>query len=289
MYSARRIYSKCIRPFAVLCLLGCLLSISAGAQETPSSSTQSRLLPRLLIDSIRLEGNKHTRPSILLRELPFRPGDTCQLPQLVAWFEESKRVLMNTTLFQQVTVYADTFLGERVRVVVRVKERFNIYPALFFQPVDRNLNQWLVEQRASLRRVNYGAQLYLNNTTGRGDRTNITVLGGYTEQVTLYYDRPYLDRQMRWGLRVGFMVGRNKEVNVETLNDKQVFLRDPDRFLRHFVQAFGELHYRPRINTRHTVGFHWREDRVADTVLGRNPGYFPTGWIESGTHAYSTP
>jgi len=43
------------------------------------------------------------------------------------------------------------------------------------------------------------------------------------------------------------------------------------------VQAFGELHYRPRINTRHTVGFHWREDRVADTVLGRNPGYFPTG------------
>ncbi len=279
MYSVQGFHLRQLFYFLAFPLFGCVFSVWAVAQPITPSSTEhtSAVSGFLVIDSIRLEGNKHTRSNILLRELPFKKGDTCQLPQLVAWFEESKRVLMNTTLFQQVTVFADSFWDNRVRVVVRVRERFNIYPVIFFQPIDRNLNQWLVEQRASLRRVNYGAQLYLNNTTGRGDRTNITLLGGYTEQLSLYYDRPYLDRRMRWGLRLGFLVGRNKEVNVETRDDKQVFLRDPDRFLRHAFQAFGEVHYRPRIDTRHSFGFQWRADRVADTVLRRNPAYFPDG------------
>jgi outer membrane protein assembly factor BamA len=229
----------------------------------------------LTIDTIRLEGNLHTRAQIIFRELPFRAGDTCRLPQLISWFEESKRVLMNTTLFQRVTVFADSFFGDRVSVTIRVKERFNIYPTLFFQPIDRNINQWLVEQRASLRRVNYGAQLFLNNTTGRGDRTLLTVLGGYTEQVGLSYERPYLDKNMKWGMRMGFSVGRNHEVNLETRNDKQVFLRDTELFLRKQFLAFGELQYRPRIDTRHHFGFQWRSEWVADTVRNRNPDYFP--------------
>jgi hypothetical protein len=251
--------------------------LSAQPAGLPGHSSYSPALPLLYIDSIRIEGNRHTREHILIRELPFAVGDSCQLPQLVSWFEEAKRVLMNTTLFQQVTVYADSIVQNRVQVMVRVKERFNIYPALFFDPVDRNLNQWLFEQGASLRRVNYGAQLFLNNTTGRGDRTNVTVLGGYTQQLSFSYERPYIDKRMRWGLRVGFSMGRNREVNVETRNDKQVFLRDPDLFLRHQVQAFGELQYRPRINTRHTFGFQWKSERVSDTVYRRNPSYFPGG------------
>jgi outer membrane protein assembly factor BamA len=265
----QRIQPKRVLLLATVFLLGCLLPVNVQAQ--------SPLSPRLFIDSIRIEGNRHTKPNIVLRELPFKKGDTCQLPQLVGWFEESKRALMNTTLFQQVTVFADTFQADRVRVVVRVRERFNIYPMVFFEPVDRNLNQWLVEQRASLRRVNYGAQLFLNNTTGVGDRTVATVLGGYTQQVDLSYERPYLDKKMKWGLRLGFLFSRNKEVNVATQNDKQIFLRDPDRFIRNVAQVYGEVQYRPRIDVRHRFGLLWRSERVADTVLNRNPNYYPDG------------
>lgn len=247
------------------------------AQQSTNSVSFSPALPVLVIDSIQIEGNRRTRSSILLRELPFQVGDTCQLPKLVQWFEESKRVLMNTTLFQQVTVYADTFIGDRVRVMVSVRERSNLYPVLFLDPIDRNLNQWLVEQRASLRRVNYGAQLYFNNTTGVGDRSLLMLMGGYTQQLSLSYERPYLDKRMHWGMRVGFSQSRNHEVNLQTLNDKQVFLRDPDVFLRHQLQGFVELQYRPRINTRHTFGFQIRSDRVGDTVLLRNANYFPNG------------
>ncbi len=231
----------------------------------------------MYIDTIRIEGNKHTRANIILRELPFQAGDTCRLTKLKQWFEESKRVLMNTTLFQQVAVFADSSWAYRVRVTVRVLERFNIYPVFFISPIDRNINQWLVEQRASLKRINYGAQLFLNNTSGRGDRLLATFNGGYTQEFSLSYELPYLGKQLKWGLRVGFSVGRNKEVNVETVNDKQVFLRDPDRFIRHFEQVYGELQYRPRINTRHSFGFQWMQDRVADTVRLRNPNFYPKG------------
>lgn len=279
MFSVPRNPSTTFIFFLLLFCWGCFpFSVSRAQEPTPSTaSSYSPAVPILVIDSIRIEGNRRTRSSILLRELPFEAGDTCQLPQLVRWFEESKRVLMNTSLFQQVTVFADTFMGDRVRVTVRVRERNNFYPILYFDPIDRNLNQWLVEQNASLRRVNYGVQLYFNNTTGVGDRSLLMLLGGYTQQVSFSYERPYLDKRMRWGMRVGFSQSRNHEVNLQTVNDKQVFLRNRDVFLRRQTQAFVEVQHRPRINTRHTFGFQWRSDRVGDTVLLRNPTYFPEG------------
>jgi hypothetical protein len=82
---------------------------------------------------------------------------------------------------------------------------------------------------------------------------------------------------MKWGMRVGFSTGRNHEVNLDTRNDKQVFFRDPDVFLRHQIVVFGELQHRPRIDTRHTFGVQWQSDRVADTVRIQNPDYFPAG------------
>ncbi|MEN9497659.1 MAG: hypothetical protein RL750_558, partial [Bacteroidota bacterium] len=158
-------------------LLFFLMTVSVEAQSLrPSlSNLSSPDSTRIQVDTIRVEGNKHTRPQIILRELPFKKGDTGQVSQLNGWFEESKRALMNTMLFQEVVVSAeriylpiqegfpDTSLVDHIQITIRVRERFNIYPEFFIQPIDRNLNQWLFEQGASFDRVNYGARLLLNN------------------------------------------------------------------------------------------------------------------------------
>ena len=65
---------------------------------------------------------------------------------------------MNTSLFNHVKVAAKDFDGNRVNILVAVKERWYLFPVPVFRPVDRNLNQWLVEQKGSLDRVNYGAK-----------------------------------------------------------------------------------------------------------------------------------
>lgn len=89
------------------------------------------------------------------------------MKELVEKFETARRQLMNTTLFNSVIVAAKNIEGNKIDVSVEVKERWYLFPVPVFKPIDRNLNQWLVEQNASLDRVNYGIKLYYNNVSGK--------------------------------------------------------------------------------------------------------------------------
>jgi hypothetical protein len=230
----------------------------------------------LFIDSILISGNRKTRDHIILREIPFRSGESYPLTVLVEKFEDARRQLMNTSLFLSVEVSADHLDGGRVRVMVSVKERWYLFPVPYFKPVDRNLNQWLFEKNASLDRVNYGIRFAYNNATGRNDKFRLTLMNGYTRQFSVSYDRLYIDRGMKWGLNTGFGIGKNREVNYNTIEDKQVFVKD-DSYLRNFVRAHAELTYRRAIRTRHSFGLAYNVEEVSDTIVALNPRYFKSG------------
>ncbi|HKZ65261.1 MAG TPA: POTRA domain-containing protein, partial [Chitinophagaceae bacterium] len=183
------------------------------------------------VRNIIIEGNRKTRPDIILREIPFTSGDVYMLQDLVKKFEAARQQLMNTSLFHEVIVALKSFEGYDIDILVQVKERWYIFPVPYFKPVDRNLNQWLVEQKGSLKRVNYGGKLLYNNVTGRNDKLRFWLIGGYTRQLSFSYDRLYIDKQMKWGMTVGFAMGKNRELNYKSDNDKQVFLKD-DQYLR---------------------------------------------------------
>ena len=123
---------------------------------------------------------------------------------------------MNTTLFHDAIVALKAFDGYQVDVIVEVKERWYLFPLPYLRPVDRNLNQWLVEQNAKLSRVNYGVKLLYNNVTGRNDKLRFWLISGYTKQISFSYDRLYIDKQMKWGLNLRFSIGKNREVNYNT-------------------------------------------------------------------------
>lgn len=129
-----------------------------------------------VVRNIIIVGNKRTRPEIILREIPFKPGETYLLQVLVNKFEEGRRQLMNTSLFHEVIVALKSFDGYNIDVLVQVKERWYIFPLPYLKPVDRNINQWIIEQKASLDRVNYGAKLLYNNATGRNDKLRFFLL-----------------------------------------------------------------------------------------------------------------
>lgn len=229
------------------------------------------------IGKIIITGNKKTKDFILLRELPFRSGETYLLQDLVKKFDDGRRQLMNTALFHTVVVAAGDFRGSVVDVWVEVRERWYLFPLPFFKPVDRNLNQWVVEQKASLSRVNYGAKVMYNNATGRNDKLRLWLVNGYTKQLSLSYDRLYIDKNLKWGMKFSFATGKNKEINYNTINDKQVFLKDGDRFMRNFLNTELELTYRRAIKTRHSFGIGFQREAVGDTILTLNPTYFKAG------------
>jgi len=230
-----------------------------------------------VIRNIVITGNKKTKTSIILREIPFRTGDKFQLQQLVLKFEGARRQLMNTALFHEVTVALKSFEGYNVDILVDVKERWYVFPLPYFKMADRNLNQWLVQNKASLDRVNYGVKLMYNNITGYNDKLNLWLMSGYTKQASMSYDRLYFDKRMKWGMKAGLAVGKNREVNYNTINNKEVFLKDTNNFIRSFFKSNLELSYRRATKTRHRFGIGYTEERVHDTITELNPCYFPSG------------
>ena len=229
------------------------------------------------VREIAISGNKKTKESIILRELSFASGETYALSELVKKFEIARKQLLNTALFHEVVIALKSFEGNYVDILIAVKERWYLFPVPYIKFVDRNINQWIVEQNAKLDRINYGLKLLYNNVSGRNDKLNLYLINGYTKQISLSYDRPYIDKQMKWGINTGIAVGRNREVNYNTINDKQVFFKDTNNFVRSFFRAYGEAVYRPAIKTRHRFGISYTVETITDTIVALNPSYFTKG------------
>jgi outer membrane protein assembly factor BamA len=229
------------------------------------------------IREIDISGNKKTKQSVILREVPFKAGEIYPLSELVKKFEDARKQLMNTSLFHEVVVALKSFEGNHVNILIEVKERWYLFPIPYFKFVDRNINQWLVEQNARLNRVNYGLKFLYNNATGRNDKLNVYLINGYTKQISISYDRPYIDKNMKWGMNTGLGLGRNREVNYNTINNKQVFYKDTNNFVRSFFKAYGEVTYRRAIKTRHRFGVAYTVENLTDTVVSLNPTYFKNG------------
>ncbi len=230
-----------------------------------------------IVRNIIITGNKKTKASFILREIPFKSGDHFQLQELVTKFEDARRQLMNTTLFHEVTVALKSFEGHDVDIMVDVKERWYIFPVPYFKIVDRNINQWVVQNNASLDRVNYGVKLMYNNVTGYNDKLNVWFMSGYTKQISMNYDRLYFDKKMKWGAKFAFALGKNREVNYNTINNKEVFLKDTNNFIHSFFSTSFELTYRRAVKTRHRFGIAYTQERVEDTIVKLNPSYFTKG------------
>jgi hypothetical protein len=234
----------------------------------------------IVVKTIEITGNKKTRTGVLLRELPFAPGDTILLDLLVDKIDEAERQLMNTGLFVSTDItYAD-WEGSTglVSFLVTVAESWYIYPLPTFELADRNFNVWWRDQERSLQRVNIGMNFEHENFTGWRDELDIGFEYGYTRSYRLSYDFPYLNRRKTIGLWTNVEWGRRREVNYATEENKQAFFQDDDRFLQRQVKVETDLSWRPALYSTHTLSMGFYRDWVdAQIVEELNANYFPTG------------
>lgn len=270
----------------LLLTAGCLLTgISLLAQDrgingafTAGIADSSMPATSLQITEIVVTGNAKTRPFIILRELPFRKGDTISVDRLSGQLKLAKEQLMNTTLFVDVDVYLSariqTAEKHQATITVAVKERWYLFPVPYFKLVDRNFNQWWVDQKRSLDRVNYGLKFIQNNFTGRNDNLDIWLITGYNNQISFRYQLPFINKKLTSGINVGFAYATQKELNFLTLNNKQQFFRQ-DSIVRETVRFDVTYSYRPDVRQRHYFRLTFNKEHVADTIIRLNPQYFP--------------
>lgn len=261
----------CYNLLAMICLLGIVLPEIAEGQTVPVKDSSY-----LVVRNIIVTGNKQTRTSVIQREISTVPGDTIYLRDLANTLEERRKQLLNTSLFLNVTANIKNWNGDNADLVFEVWERWYTFAYPIFKLADRNFNQWWVEKKHSLDRVNIGVSGTQENLTGRNDALNAAIQFGYTQRFALQYNLPYIDKHFRHGLGIIASYKRNREVNDSTSNNKQQFFRK-DEFLRQVYVVGLNYSYRRAINTRHQVFVNYNYEKVADSVAILNPNYLGKG------------
>lgn len=233
--------------------------------------------PVVVISAIVLTGFKKTKPYIIQREVAFTQGQSVPARELTEKLELSKQRLINTSLFVDVDVKAAKIDSQHVVVDIHVKERWYLFPIPYFRIVSRNFNTWWVEENHSLSRVEYGLKFMQNNVTGRNDNLNFWIIGGYTQQFSLRYDNPNIDKKLKNGINFGFGYRRNRELNYgmdSSRPNKIGFFKNADNYLINEKYIDFAYTYRPAIKTRHTFRASYSNLSVDDSIVKLNPSYF---------------
>lgn len=249
--------------------------LAATAVIETDSCLQQPTTKTLVIRSIILQGNNVTKDRILLRELEFSPGDTLSMRELCQRTARSRQNLLNRALFNFVTISAS--ISEQgypaADIVVDVIERWYVWPLPIFELAERNFNTWW--ETKDFRRANYGMFLTYNNFRGRMEVLKILLRAGYNQHYFLLYEIPYLTRSQDFGIGVelGYTTGR--EMAFKTENNRHVYFRNPDGYVRSQLYAKMQFTYRKGIHNHHFMALGYERHRFADTLLKLNPDFLP--------------
>ena len=186
-------------------ILYILLSLAPSVllgQEGAAGNNKDTLV---IIHSLSFSGNNITRERIIQREIVFHAGDTLSLPELREQTEQSRKNLVNTSLFNFVTSDISFIEGEPLTADVSFTfiERWYIWPVPIFEFADRNFNEWL--KKKDWNRLNYGMFLTWNNFRGRREKVVVYTRFGYDENYNISYQIPYINKKQTLG--IGFAGG----------------------------------------------------------------------------------
>ena len=225
----------------------------------------------LTINKIILSGNKVTKSQIIFRELLFHENDKISLNSLAQILEQSRKNLLNTSLFNFVTI--DTLLidSSKINISVSVIERWYIWPMPFFQLSDRNFNVWWETKDFS--KADYGLFLNWDNFRGRKESLVIILRTGYDETYGLSYKIPYLNKRKTIGLGITGGFSGNHEIPYKTDYNKQVFFKDKEDYLSQNIFSTFNITYRKNIFNSHTFQLNYKDYIFSDTLMKLNTNF----------------
>ncbi len=222
-----------------------------------------------VINDIRISGNKKTKENIILRELTFRKGDSILTSRLENHISRSRENLLNTSLFNYVTITSNRISGDTIEFSIRVEERWYFWPALIFKYADRNFSAWL--KARDLTKTKYGFSVDKFNFLGKRQNLRVSFLFGYARQFEISYRNIALDRNRRHFLGMMAESSKQDEMIINTQNNEPLLFKS--NFQPVFEKNKYTLNYtfRPLLNDFHNVFFNYVEYNVSDTILKLNP------------------
>ncbi len=229
----------------------------------------------LIVGDYRIEGNKRTKRSVILREMALHPGQRVHSKDIPVALSESERLLGNTALFVNVQVQPCRQDDDTLSICIRVREGWYIFPIPIFELADRNFNVWWKDFNRDFNRVNYGMYLNHYNLTGWGDLLKLKIQGGYSHKYELAYDLQQLPNYPKWGIGFLAFYQRFREINYVAEEDRQLFFRDFNRWMLEKTMVQANVRFRPYLRWRFALGLNYKQAKVDPQVVNElNPSFF---------------
>lgn len=240
-----------------------------------------------VVRDIMIAGNRTTKEFIVRRELLFSEGDTLQADAAEAILLRSKENLLNTSLFNYVTISLIDLNEHEKQILVMLEERWYWWPYIIFEQADRNLSAFFNDGDWS--RINYGLMLINNNFRGRAETLKVKFRLGYKKQFQIFYDIPYITENKKHGLAVQLSFYRQNEIRYATDSCKPLYYRDDKHQVIDNQDLYLFYTFRPKFDVRHIFTAGYNHINVADTIVKLNPDYFgkPTNRSQYLTLAYT--
>jgi outer membrane protein assembly factor BamA len=225
----------------------------------------------IIIRNLNFSGNKITHENIMRREVVFKEGDTLGTAEIMSRIEQSKLNLLNTSLFNFVTIDTVKVLGTvAIDIQITVIERWYTWIGIIAELADRNFNIWW--ETRDLARVNIGLRVSRNNFRGRMEQLRFACQVGPSQKLSMYYEMPYINRRKTMGLIFNAGYSRQHEVGYITENDKFLYLSTDD-YLRKELALSVFIRIRPNMMQSHQFGIQYNKYNFADSLLLLNPFY----------------
>lgn len=248
-----------------------ILSSGLALAKKKDRSTSLSDSTQFIVNEIFIGGNKKTKEKIITRELLVQCGDTIYKEHLDFYIEKSKENLLNTSLFNYITIKTTKEFPDKINMYVLVEERWYLWPYLVFEHADRNFSSFLNNKEWS--RINYGLMLVKNNFRGRGETVKLKVRLGYKEQFQLGYEIPYIGKQRKHGISTDINWNRQNEIPYITQNDKPVYYKDDNNFTNKTLNTRFTYTFRNQYYISHRFSTLFTYNQVQDTIIKLNNNY----------------
>jgi outer membrane protein assembly factor BamA len=224
-----------------------------------------------IISDIHIIGNKTTKEKIILRELTFKKGDTISDNLREQMIYRSRENVLNTSLFNYVTITSSDSLDGNIDICVSVEERWYTWPAVIFKYDDRNFSAWLKSK--DLSKTKYGFSLERYNFLGRKQNLRFSFLFGYATQFSLSYKNISLDKNRKHFIGADLELTKQDEVIFNTIENEPVTYRSNFHSVFERRKYTINYLYRPFIYDMHNFYLNYFEFNIADTIIKFNPDY----------------
>ncbi len=274
-----------IRPmfliFVFLCLIINTFAVAVGddlGKDEPDKERSKQTDRYVVVSQILISGNKITKARVIFNQLIFKKGETVFVNRLGMAIKRSRENLLNTSLFNFVSISYSLQQDDTVVIHVSVEERWYWWVFPIFEHADRNFSAFL--ENGSWSRVNYGIYIKKVNFRGRNEVLKFKIRTGYSNLFSLSFQSPEYRRKTGWGFMINF--NAFNQLPYATYFNRPIDLKLMDGVAQYIFKTQVFYSFRSDLSQKHRLTMGYNEYNVKDTVVSLNPDYLTSGhdWLQ---------